>query len=136
MVDVDHFKLFNDALGHLAGDEALRKVAQALAKNARRAADIAARYGGEEFALLLPESDMKAALLVAERARQAVKALAIKHPHSDCSRQITISLGVSTIYPSELTEPQQLVRLADAALYQAKAAGRDQIRSSSEAALQ
>lgn len=129
MLDVDHFKSFNDALGHLAGDETLRRVALCLQKSARRAADLAARYGGEEFALLLPESDLEAAMKVAERTREAVKSLKVQHPGKSSLPVVTISLGVATIFPDESTKPQDIIQLADDALYSAKESGRDRCMS-------
>jgi diguanylate cyclase (GGDEF)-like protein len=128
LVDVDRFKLYNDTLGHMAGDECLRLVARALAGTVGRSGDVVARYGGEEFVLLLPATDAAAAALLGEKARKAVEALAIPHGENQPSGTVTISVGIAT-GPSGLGEreidPVWLVETADAALYQAKAAGRN-----------
>lgn len=116
MIDLDHFKRYNDTHGHLAGDQALR-LAGALLRAALRPGDIAARYGGEEFAVLLPGIDAERAAMVAERLARDFRIA--DWPHEP----VTISVGVAEAVPGEA--PQSLVARADAALYQAKAAGRD-----------
>ena len=118
MLDIDHFKQFNDRFGHPAGDELLQQVAQVLRESAR-AYDVAARYGGEEFALLLPNTTLEQAVQVAERLRQQIRA--IKNPHAF----VSASFGVAA-YRSG-TPPATLVYEADAALYRAKRNGRDQV---------
>jgi len=131
MIDVDHFKLFNDHCGHQAGDEALRKVATTLQGSVNRAADLVARYGGEEFTILSPETTHEAAMQLAERARQSIEALQLVHPASSTGPYVTISVGVST-WPAtaesvegERLQAEQLIEAADGALYQAKQAGRN-----------
>ena len=124
MLDVDHFKLFNDHYGHQAGDDCLRRIAECLTAIVYRPGDLAARYGGEEFAIVLPSIDMDGALLVAQRVREAVHQLAIPHAASAFS-QVTVSIGVSCGVPSQDTCHEDLVKAADTALYQAKHAGRD-----------
>jgi diguanylate cyclase (GGDEF)-like protein len=119
MLDIDHFKQFNDRYGHLAGDEALRVLAQILRKNSRRV-DTVARYGGEEFAIILPETDLSQAAVQAERLRAAATEQQWPEGH------LTISAGAATL-TSEMTRVEDLVRDADRALYQAKAAGRNQV---------
>jgi len=119
MLDIDHFKQFNDRYGHLAGDEALRVLAQILRKNSRRV-DTVARYGGEEFAIILPETDLSQAAVQAERLRAAAAEQQWPEGH------LTISAGAATLTP-EMTRVEDLVRDADRALYQAKAAGRNQV---------
>jgi diguanylate cyclase (GGDEF)-like protein len=118
MVDVDHFKSFNDDLGHVAGDDALKRVAHTLTVQARNY-DHVARYGGEEFALVLPEADMDEACAAAERIRSAIEAM-----HSP-QRTITVSVGVALSAPGDT--PEQLIKRADKALYQAKGDGRNRV---------
>jgi diguanylate cyclase (GGDEF)-like protein len=125
MLDVDNFKLFNDQYGHQAGDDCLRAVAAQVSRAAPRAADLAARYGGEEFVLVLGETDADGARWVAENVRQHVSELGI--PHSTPSRRVTISCGVASVVPGLGLSLDVLLRTADQALYQAKAAGRDQV---------
>ncbi len=120
MCDVDHFKQFNDEFGHPAGDEVLKLVA-GLVRDSTRTVDCAARYGGEEFALLLPETDLAGALEVAERIRSRVERRDFP------GRKITVSLGVAE-YPKHARTPQEVVAEADAALYEAKRAGRNQVK--------
>ncbi|MCX2979055.1 diguanylate cyclase [Candidatus Marimicrobium litorale] len=129
MVDVDHFKKFNDNYGHQKGDEALRLVATALAKEASRAGDLCARYGGEEFTILLPRTTIEAVQFIAENCRNAIASLAIPHAHSESAECVTASLGCATWQPSgEADAPvPNLVGLADKALYAAKEKGRNQI---------
>jgi len=119
MIDIDHFKQYNDRYGHLAGDEALRCLAQILRKNSRRV-DSAARYGGEEFAIILPETDLSQAAVQAERMRTA----AVEQPWPE--GHLTISAGAAGLTPT-MSKVEDLVREADRALYQAKAAGRNQV---------
>ncbi len=124
LIDVDHFKRFNDRYGHLEGDACLQAIAHTIASVASRSTDAAARYGGEEFAVLLPGSEMEAAFTMAENMRMAVEKLAIDH--ADSSHQcVTISIGVASMPADDRVEPQQLVEAADAALYRAKRRGRN-----------
>jgi diguanylate cyclase (GGDEF)-like protein len=123
MIDVDHFKRYNDAYGHLKGDGCLAAVAEALAGVIRRQDDFIARYGGEEFVVVLPGTTAREALLIAERAREAVLYLRIEAPTP--SRFVTVSAGCATTAPGAPTTLEALVEAADAALYQAKAAGRN-----------
>jgi diguanylate cyclase (GGDEF)-like protein len=128
LVDVDDFKAFNDLYGHIPGDDCLQKVAQALESSMRRATDLVARYGGEEFAILLPETDADGAHVVAERARQAVLALAIPHERSRAAVGIvTISSGVAAMVPTDDVTPKALIGTADDALYRAKKGGRNRV---------
>lgn len=124
MLDVDHFKLYNDHYGHVAGDACLREVAAVLAGSAQRAGEIAARYGGEEFAILLPELEAEAALQLGQRICQAVAALGIAHAASPTAGHVTVSLGVACLQPG--MNADTLLQRADAALYAAKLAGRNQ----------
>lgn len=125
MVDVDYFKLYNDHYGHQQGDECLRRLAGALARQARRPADLAARYGGEEFTLLLPETEAEGALEVAEQLRQEVLSLALPHAASKVAPTVTISVGVASLVPGPEVASDGLVAAADQALYAAKHAGRN-----------
>jgi len=128
MIDVDRFKAFNDAYGHPAGDEALRRVAGAIRGCLRRANDLAVRYGGEEFAVLSPGSDLEGARRVARRIRRAARDLCIPHSASEHGR-VTVSIGVAAATRSEfLCDYNILMFRADAALYEAKRAGRDCVR--------
>ncbi len=126
MIDVDHFKLFNDKYGHQAGDECLKKVADQVGRAAPRATDLAARYGGEEFVLVLGETDTDGAKWIANRLRQQVSDLNIPHYATE-SRHVTISCGVASVVPDEKTSLETLLKSADFALYQAKKTGRDRV---------
>lgn len=126
MVDVDFFKKYNDRYGHQAGDECLRRVARALAGSQRRAGDVVARYGGEEFVVLLFHTPRDDARGIAEIIRGAVEGLDIPHQDS-ASGTVTVSMGGATLVPAKDDRPDVLVRAADAALYEAKAAGRNRV---------
>jgi diguanylate cyclase (GGDEF)-like protein/PAS domain S-box-containing protein len=127
MIDVDWFKAFNDRYGHLAGDDCLRKVGRVLSSTLQRPADLAARYGGEEFVALLPNTDEIGAATVAERIRQAVLELAIKHDASACG-VATISAGVAGLNDvGRDGEAEALLQAADQALYCAKRTGRNTV---------
>jgi diguanylate cyclase (GGDEF)-like protein/PAS domain S-box-containing protein len=129
MIDVDHFKKFNDHYGHPTGDACLLEVARAIAAEARRPADLAARYGGEEFAMLLPNTDAAGCKLVGEKIRQGLRQLAMPHAQNTPSKRVTLSLGGATIrpYAAEPIESSSLVQTADRALYAAKESGRDRL---------
>lgn len=127
-VDIDCFKNYNDTYGHLQGDEALIKVAQVLKNHMRRSSDMAARYGGEEFILLLPNTPLAGAQVVANNIMQAVDDLKIVHSASVVGKYLTLSIGVATWHnEADMTETQ-LVAHADAAVYQAKSDGRHRVR--------
>ena len=125
MVDVDEFKALNDAFGHQAGDECLRRLAKAIRSVVLRPADFPARYGGEEFAIILPKTLAAGAAEVAERLRASMKALALPHPSSSVGH-VTLSVGVSCS-KDIASGPKGLIAGADAALYRAKRAGRNRI---------
>jgi diguanylate cyclase (GGDEF)-like protein/PAS domain S-box-containing protein len=131
MIDIDHFKAYNDLHGHPGGDECLRQVARAIAATSRRASDFTARYGGEEFAVILPELGPQAAAALAERIRAAVESLALPHGASQTAGVVTISIGVATLEPGanegEVFAAQKLIDQADRALYAAKSAGRNRV---------
>lgn len=124
LIDVDHFKRYNDLYGHVAGDECLRRVAETLRMLAKRPTDVCARYGGEEFALILAETPLSGAVTLAEEAVAAVRALGIEHGASEHGR-VTISAGVASVVPAASHDPTPLVDAADEALYAAKRQGRD-----------
>lgn len=127
MIDVDHFKLYNDQFGHPAGDECLRRVAAVLAHSVRRAGELAARYGGEEFVVVLPGLDANGALQEAERIRTEVSALGIPHTGSSAGAVVTVSLGVASRVPQREEGLYLLLQEADDALYQAKHGGRNRV---------
>ncbi|MEV0453980.1 diguanylate cyclase [Catellatospora methionotrophica] len=127
MVDIDHFKLYNDHYGHPAGDECLQRVAAELTRNLRDG-DLVARYGGEEFAVVMPGLDIEAARRTAERLRAAISGL--REPHVLArSGIVTVSIGVAAMTPRADRDPDDLVGLADVELYRAKRNGRDQVRA-------
>jgi diguanylate cyclase (GGDEF)-like protein len=125
LIDLDFFKEFNDLRGHLEGDAVLRRVAGAIQAGVRRRDDMVARYGGEEFVVVLPNTGEQNASTVVENIRAQVALLGIAHPHPVVNAIVTISVGTATMIPSNEQTPFDLVRLADEALYRAKAAGRD-----------
>ncbi len=127
MIDVDHFKAYNDHYGHPAGDECLRKVAGVLQANARRASDLVARYGGEEFVVVAADLDIHAAKELAETLRSSVEALGMSHEFSAAAKVVTISIGVSVTTPDANMPPESLLRMADAAMYYAKDGGRNRV---------
>jgi diguanylate cyclase (GGDEF)-like protein len=130
IMDVDHFKAYNDRYGHPAGDECLRQVALALQGNLRHPADMVARFGGEEFVVVMQEADEAAAVTAAERLRQAVEALGMGHEGSGCSTVVTVSVGAATMRPhGEAAVADRLLSHADRALYEAKRGGRNQVRA-------
>lgn len=126
LIDVDHFKLFNDAYGHVAGDTCLRQVAKAASNCIGRPGDVFARYGGEEFVVVLPWTDLPGAIKVAERMRQAVYALAIPHEGSSLQR-VTVSVGVSTCIPERECTSERVIQETDEWLYRAKDGGRNRV---------
>ncbi len=129
MFDVDSFKPYNDTYGHPAGDRVLVAIANAAREQINRATDVLARYGGEEFAAVLPASDKVGAQLIAEKIRHAVELLAIPHAASSVAAHVTISLGVACHDPRDgYPGAQELLELADRALYVAKRNGRNQVR--------
>jgi diguanylate cyclase (GGDEF)-like protein len=127
MIDVDDFKAYNDTYGHQAGDAALRRIGEVLRELGRRPLDLAARYGGEEFALIMSDVSMEHAGKVAEQLRAAVAGLRIPHAGSRAAPVVTLSVGVAVAKPALGRTPEGLLGLADEALYEAKATGRNGI---------
>lgn len=127
MIDIDHFKRYNDRYGHLVGDACLKRIAAVLQAGLRRAGDVVARYGGEEFACLLPECDLPAGRAKADELCATVAALEIPHADSPTAQRVTLSVGVATMRPNGANDPTALVAAADAALYEAKRAGRNRV---------
>lgn len=127
MCDIDHFKAYNDQYGHLAGDRCIKEVAQCVSNAGRRPRDLAARFGGEEFAVLLPQTGLNGAAMLAEAIRAAVEGLDIPHTHSQTADRVTVSLGVVSIYAEGHTSAEDLIGAADHALYKAKQGGRNQV---------
>lgn len=124
MIDVDHFKRFNDRYGHQAGDECLRRVASTLRENVGRAGDLVARYGGEEFAIVSPDTVLAGAQTLAEKIRQSVEALGLVHEDATLGI-VTVSIGIAAVIPDAGMSAADLVRAADTALYEAKGSGRN-----------
>ncbi|WP_157212777.1 sensor domain-containing diguanylate cyclase [Herbaspirillum sp. CF444] len=134
MIDVDRFKQYNDIYGHAAGDECLRQIGRAVKKVQRRSGDLAARYGGEELAVLLPDTNLAAALGIAEQLRQTIDALQIAHAGNPIGN-VTVSAGIDALMPARADDlPETLIRQADQALYQAKKQGRNQVCAATDLA--
>ncbi len=127
LADIDQFKKYNDYYGHVAGDECLRKVGQKLNESLERAFDLAARYGGEEFAVILPHTNLRGAIYVAEKIYKNIYDLSIPHAHSVVSPFLTVSMGVAEFAPDLMRKPAELITAADQMLYKAKNSGRNQI---------
>jgi len=126
MIDIDHFKLYNDRYGHQAGDVCLQEVSAAMKRCAARPQDLLARYGGEEFILLLPQEGPEGAEAVAQRIQDEVRKLAVPHDASPTAPIVTVSMGLATAMPPlERQDANALIRSADANLYQAKQGGRN-----------
>ena len=131
MIDVDHFKAFNDAYGHVLGDDCLRRIADAIGRSLRRAGDLAARYGGEEFACILPDTDEPSALTIADAVHATIAALGIPHSGSATASHVTASVGLATMRCVVGRSPLDAVAAADVQLYAAKAGGRNRISATS-----
>jgi diguanylate cyclase (GGDEF)-like protein len=127
LCDIDYFKRYNDKYGHPAGDTCLQKVATVLKYTAQKKYDLVARYGGEEFAIIMPYTSAVSAIHVAAAMQAAVREIEIEHKESFVSQFITLSLGIGSMIPNFETSPQELILMADQALYQAKEQGRNRI---------
>lgn len=125
MIDVDHFKQYNDHYGHQLGDACLQLVGRTLAQQLNRSHDLAARYGGEEFICLMPECDLQGALSKAENLRHAIQALGIEHAASKTAPFVTTSLGAHALIPDQGNDHEHLITIADQQLYTAKSQGRN-----------
>ncbi len=126
MIDIDLFKVYNDTMGHSAGDDCITKVAQAIQSSLYRSTDKVFRYGGEEFAVILPGVSKETSVRLADRIRTHILDLQLPHPHSTVEKIVTISIGVASLKPNDLVEEKDFLNLADDALYKAKQNGRNQ----------
>lgn len=131
MIDVDHFKLFNDTYGHQQGDSCLQAVASTIDTTVSRTGDLVARYGGEEFVVILPETNLDGAMKVAEQIRVAIANLQMEHSTSLTEKHVTVSLGYASIQPTHDLDADTLIKHADTALYRAKEKGRNRAECTS-----
>ncbi|MCE2573622.1 sensor domain-containing diguanylate cyclase [Motilimonas eburnea] len=127
MLDVDYFKQFNDYYGHLSGDACLKDIAEALTQVCHRATDCCTRFGGEEFIVLSPDTNIEQGQAMADKIQQAIAELNIPHQESKADSKVTVSIGIAALIPTTATTKEQLIELADKAMYEAKAAGRNRI---------
>lgn len=127
MIDIDHFKLYNDSYGHMQGDEIIIKVAQAILQHSSRSSDFVARYGGEEFAVILPNTKLENARTIAENIRNEVANLLLPHKGSKTATYVTISLGLASGLINDKSQVLELLADADNALYGSKLAGRNRV---------
>ena len=132
MIDIDHFKLYNDNYGHQKGDDCIARVAKTMASTVKRPMDLVARYGGEEFVVVLNETDKDGAMKVAEKIKNNINELYLPHEYSYIATHITLSLGVATIIPNHSYSIKEFINRADKALYKAKKRGRNTVVSYDE----
>jgi diguanylate cyclase (GGDEF)-like protein len=128
MLDIDHFKRYNDNYGHQGGDDCLKKVAEVIAGSVKRPADLAARYGGEEFMVVLPDTDIRGATEIAEKLRIEVEVLGVPHAYSATASVVTISVGVASLVPEQNMAFSRLIKMVDTMLYAAKHDGRNRVK--------
>jgi diguanylate cyclase (GGDEF)-like protein len=133
LIDVDHFKAYNDRYGHQAGDQALRRIAQSLQGVVTRPLDVLARYGGEEFVAVLYDVDQHQATDIAAKMRRSVQDLGIEHRGSRTYSAVTTSIGIAVVAPTSNRNPRGALQLADQALYAAKVGGRNRVELMNEA---
>lgn len=127
MIDIDHFKAYNDTYGHQEGDECLIKVTTSIRNTVNNPGDMVYRYGGEEFTVILPETNKQDAKVIAENIRKNIEDLCIPHEGSKVSDVVTVSIGLATLTPTEDKNAKQLIELADNALYEAKSISRNRV---------
>ncbi|WP_171038092.1 sensor domain-containing diguanylate cyclase [Aquibacillus sediminis] len=127
MVDIDQFKNYNDTYGHLQGDECLKMVTKTIQTCLQRPTDVLARYGGEEFAIILPETNQQGACYIGERVRKEINSQNIPHESSEIKTNVTVSIGIATLIPSDDLSPTNLIEMADVALYKAKNRGKNRV---------
>lgn len=127
MIDIDHFKLLNDTYGHQAGDECLKKIGETLGKFGRRPDDIVARYGGEEFIMALGNTTIENSLKIVNELSNLINDLKIPNKKSSVIPTVTVSIGLSTVYPNENINKEELIKHADILLYKAKESGRNKV---------
>lgn len=127
LLDIDHFKAYNDTYGHLQGDECLKIIAKLLKESVNRASDIVARYGGEEFVVILPETTVKGAKQIANNIRKQIEDLRIPNINSKVKPYVTVSIGIANMIPSSISKYEELIKNSDKALYNAKENGRNRI---------
>lgn len=128
LIDIDHFKLFNDNYGHANGDECLKKIAECMKNSFMRSSDAVCRYGGEEFAVILPETDLEGAENLAEIFRLGIEALNITHEYSETADHVTASIGVATVIPDPPNNsPSDFIEIVDTMLYESKRKGRNRV---------
>ena len=127
MLDIDEFKIYNDSFGHQQGDECLKAVAAEIKSHSRRPSDLVARYGGEEFAVILPDTPLGAAQMLAEKIRAGVEGLQIAHPGAQATPYVTVSIGAACTENAGITALTDLIEVADKCLYRAKETGRNRV---------
>lgn len=127
LLDIDYFKQYNDHYGHAAGDRCLQLVAKTISESLHRPMDFVARYGGEEFVMILPDSTLDETIMVAEKVRENIENLHIRHEHPDIQGQLTVSIGVASTIPTQHKVDRHILEEADKNLYQAKKMGRNQL---------
>jgi diguanylate cyclase (GGDEF)-like protein len=127
LCDIDFFKNYNDAYGHVVGDKCLKQIAQAIRRGVKRSADLVARYGGEEFAVIMPNTEIEGAVKVAEAIKKEVASLKVPHAQSEVGKYVSLSMGVDSKVPGQLDESEAFINDVDQYLYQAKEAGRNLI---------
>ncbi len=133
LIDIDAFKPYNDHYGHGQGDDCLKNVARVFHDGLKRSADLAARYGGEEFGVILPDTDLKGGLTLAEELRRKVEELHIPHQCSPVQNNVTVSMGVAAMVPAKEISPKTIIEQADKALYRAKETGRNRVLAAQDA---
>jgi len=128
MMDLDNFKKYNDMYGHIKGDEVLKKVAQSIKGTLGRSEDFIGRYGGEEFLVVLPNTPLNGAIVIADRINNKLKELNIKHENNDGNGYVTVSMGIATVFPKHNMDMEGIIKHADEMLYKAKENGKNQYK--------